>query len=81
MDVILKLVGEAALEWERSGKPAPTAQAHVEAFGIQRGDFVTHPLFPERAMQCMARHINLVTREVELFLDFAEEHDGPGTAH
>jgi hypothetical protein len=71
------LVGEAAAEWQAIGKRDPVLDVHVEPFAIQQGDFLTHPLFPTRALTCIARHIDLVKREVEVFMDFAPEEPRP----
>ena len=81
MNVMMRIVGEALTELQARKQPQPKMRPHVEPFAIQVGDFVTHPLFPDRALRCVARHFNLVAREVELYLDFADEPEGPGPTH
>lgn len=77
MKLKMKLVGEALAAMPNKG----AMEVHLEPFSIMPGDFVTHPLLAQRAMVCVARHIDLVKREVEIFLDFAQEVDGKSPMH
>ena len=77
MNLKMKLVGEALAAMPNVEPMA----VNLDPFSIVPGDFVTHPLFPQRALVCVARHIDLVKREVEVFLDFAREVDGKSPMH
>lgn len=77
MKLKMKLVGNA-LAAMPNVEPMPI---NLEPFSIVPGDLVTHPISPQCALICVARHIDLVKREVEVYLDFAPEVDGKSPMH
>lgn len=77
MKLKMKLVGAALAAMPDAG----LVELNLEPFSVAIGDFLTHPLFPQRALVCVARHIDLVRREVEVYLDFAEQIEGMAPMH
>ena len=77
MKLKMKLVGDALAAMPNV---APM-EVNLEPFSIAPGDFVTHPVAPQRALICVARHVDLTKREVEVFLDFAREANGHPPMH
>ena len=64
MKLVLILTGDARADMP---KVEPT-EVNVEPLSIGPGDYVTHPI-SGRLLYCVARHVNLVSREIEVILD------------
>lgn len=81
MNLRMRFIGEAKTLFDSAGHSDQQSSARIDAFAIQTGDYVTHPLFPDRTLVCKGRRVDFVAEEVVLLLDLLENpptHESEG---
>ena len=74
MRVGIKYVNEALLDWKSRQTTTSVFCGSLPKDLIHSGDFISHPDFPDRWLVVVARHIDLASEELTLFLDLHPEH-------